>query len=87
MSSAIWDDVTAGLIAEDRLAQLALPKRSISYEGGPELEGYEVGSVVLLNDPELYISDEPAIIMDVVVGSGQRVTLSLVLFDRMTQQP
>ena len=81
-SSAIWDDATASLIASDKVAQHAIPKRAINYQGGPELEGYNVGSIVLLNDPELYISDEPAIIADQVVGAGQSVDLSLILLDR-----
>ncbi len=86
-SSAVWDDATASRIAQDKIAELAIPKRAIAYTAGPELEGLEVGSVVLLNDPEVAIIDEPAILMDVVVGAGQSVALTLVVLDQQVRAP
>lgn len=78
-TSAVWDEETAGRIALDKVAQYALPKRAISYEGGSELEGYDVGSIVLLTDSEIYVDRAVALITDIRIGN--RVRMSLLLLD------
>lgn len=76
-----WDEATAVRVGKDLAARFALPKRRIGYQGGPELEALEVGQVVLLTDGDLFVSDEVAIVWDIVIGGGPQVGLDLVLVD------
>lgn len=80
-SSAVWSDATATRIARDLANRFALPHRRIGYVGGPTLEALEIGSIVLLNDSELSISDAAAIVFEVTVGNGAQVEIDLVLVD------
>lgn len=86
-TSAVWDDVTASLIAADLANRFALPHRRIQYQGGAELEALEIGSVVLLTDTEIYIDAEVALVMEITAGGGEDVTLELVMVDNPVNHP
>lgn len=86
-TSAVWDDVTAALIAADIANRYALPHRRIQYQGGAQLEALEIGSVVLLTDAEIYIDAEVALVMEITAGGGEDVTLELVMVDNPVNHP
>lgn len=79
-ASAVWDESTAIRIAEDIIAEQALPKRFVDYTGEIDLEAYEVGDAIILNDSLVQLNNVVALILDMTVG-GSDVTLHLELVD------
>jgi hypothetical protein len=80
-TSAVWDTATAVRIARDVIAKNALPKRQIGYEGGSELEAFDIGDIVTVTDSEIALADAPAIVFDVVSGAGNIARIDVVLLD------
>ena len=79
-ADAVWDPATAVLIAQDIIAAQALPRRYVEYSGGSDLESFEIGDVIVLNDSSVQLLDVVAQVLDVTFG-GADVVLSLELFD------
>jgi len=84
-TSYIWEAATAVRIIRDKANQMALPKRAIGYLGAADLAGLEVGSIVIINDPEISVFNEPAILMDVEIGRGSQAAVNVVLIDNIAQ--
>lgn len=76
--SATWDTDTAVRVGLDTLLRAGLPKLAIRYVGGPWLEDLEVGAVVLVTDPELYLSAAVALVVEVTPGSDTAVDVLLL---------
>ena len=79
-ADAVWDDATATLIGQDIIAEQALPRRFVDYSGGTDLEAFNIGDIVILNDSEVFLFDVVAQILDITVG-GPDITLAFELFD------
>lgn len=79
----VWDTSTAVLVAQDILAQQALPRRYVDYEGPPNLEALEAGTLITINDSTVGLQQQLALLFDLTVG-GDTVTLHLELIDDPT---
>ncbi len=79
-ANSIWDRSTAVLIGRDIIAEQALPRRFIEYSGGTDLESFNIGDIIILNDTKIQLLDVVAQILDITVG-GADVLLSFELFD------
>jgi len=80
-TSAIWDDATAVLILKDIAAASAFPHRSVTYVGGSELAGYQIGDIITLTDSEVYLTNVLAMVSDVSIGGSAEVQVALTLLD------
>jgi hypothetical protein len=74
-ATAVWDTSTAVLVARHVVARRAWPRRAVRYTGGPWLEDIEIGSAVLLTDPDLHLAEELAVVVDVQPGPESAVDL------------
>lgn len=79
-ANSVWDPATAVLIAQDIIAAQALPRRFVEYSGGSDLEAFDIGDVIILNDTSVQLLDVVAQVLDVTFG-GANVVLSLEIFD------
>ena len=66
----VWDPTTATMVAVELLFRDAMPRYTILYQGGRDLEFLEIGDVVLINDDELLLSERVATVEDVVFGKS-----------------
>ncbi len=77
---AVWDEATAVRIGHDTIAEQALPRRFVDYTGEIDLEAFEVGNPIILNDTAVELLNVVAVILDMTIG-GPEVTLHLELID------
>lgn len=76
----IADDSSALLALNHMAKRYCLPKRTISYEGGLELEALDYNSVVTITDSELFLDEALAIVKEIEL-TLTGVTLQLELID------
>ncbi len=76
----VYDSRTAARIAQDKIEEQALPRRSTSYTAGSEQLGLSEGDVVLIIDTARGINEELAEVRDVVAG-GAVTTIPVLFFD------
>jgi hypothetical protein len=74
----VQDDATADRIVEWLAARYATPPTEAAYEGGPELEALQIGDVVVVTDPDIYISRRVALVRDILPGEVVRLDLWLL---------
>lgn len=79
-ANAVCDSTTAARIAQDIIDQQAIPRRAVDYTGQTELEAFDEGDVVVLNDSSVGLIDVLAEVRDVVAG-GPDASIPLLLFD------
>ena len=80
VANSVWDDSTATRIAQDIIAEQALPRRFVNYRGGTDLESFNIGDIVILNDSKVFLDDVVAQILDITVG-GADIMLAFEIFD------
>lgn len=81
-SRSTWDRSTAESWAQWTLLHRALPRREISLEVGSEWLWLPLGSVVQVNDDELYWEGRYALLTGVTVESEDTLLLTLISFDQ-----
>lgn len=77
----VYDEATAGLIAEWLVRAKALPIRTVTYETGIEFGWLEPGDVVTLTDEELSFSSQVCLVETVSWTSEVSVELTLLIVD------
>ncbi len=81
-SDWIEQDATARRALETLAAQLALPPRPASYQLPPQWEDeIDVGDVVTVTDPEVFLVDRVALVDNVEIGGGDLIADLLLLDD------
>lgn len=76
---AVHDEPTAKLMAQDLARRYALPRRTIEYAGGLELDALNVNSVVTLTDTDLHLTEELCIVREITLSlTGASVILELI---------
>lgn len=76
----VFDESTARRIARDAILQYAVPRESVSVQGGTELDYLDLGDVVSLTDSSIYLTSEVAIVQAKTTGESF-VALSLLLLN------
>ncbi len=79
----VFDEATAVLVAQDIIAEQALPRRFVDYRGGTELEAFDPGNLITMTDSTVRLDLEVALVLDLTVG-GADVLLHLELLDDPT---
>jgi hypothetical protein len=82
----VWDHATAGLILRDVVRSRSFARRSVRYEGPPELETLRIGDVVTITDPELFLDRAVALVVDVDPGAAVGVDVLLLDDPRRTRR-
>jgi len=80
IANSVWDDSTATRIAQDIIAEQALPRRFVDYRGGADLESFNIGDIIVLNETAVGLIDVVAQILDITVG-GADIMLAFEIFD------
>ncbi len=79
-AASVWDIATAALIGQDIIAEQSLPRRFVDYSGGTDLEAFDIGQILILNDSAVQLLDVIVQVLDITVG-GPDIILHLELFD------
>ena len=78
-SDWIADDATAATVAADTLARLGFASRLVDYEVGYDLAWLDLGDVLLVTDPDVYLSSAVALLVGLSLSDGGGLRLSLLL--------
>jgi hypothetical protein len=82
-TEVVQDLSTAHQVCRSLAWRHGIPSRLLSYVGGRRLAHLERGSVVLLSDPELSLTEAVAVVEGVTYSSSNSIGLSLRLPDRI----
>lgn len=81
-SICIYDDATAVAVLAWRARAYALARRRVSYAVPEDAYGWlERGQVITISDPDLYWTDQLALVESVRTTGGSTITLGLLLIE------